>query len=137
MTINVHNYKSRLEAIELVSNLDLTKVHHVKITCKRGKRSISANNLYWMWLTCLEDETGQDKEDLHDFFKQKYLGTESRLCFGIVYNRTVTTTILDDKQFSQYLKKIQIFASTELGITLPNPDDIRFEQFKDHYSKFI
>ena len=135
--INVYNYKTREEAIKLVSELDLKKVHHVKVTCKRAKRSIDQNSLYWLWINCISNETGNDKYELHRFFKSSILGIESRICFGIVYNDTTTTKDLDTAQFTQYLEKIQIFANTELGITLPNPDDLEFERFKDFYSKFI
>jgi len=137
MIVNIHNEQTRKKAIAEIAFLDISKVHQVKITCKRGKRSIDQNSLYWMWLTCIEQETGNSKEDMHEYFKQRYLGTESRLCFGEVFNQTVTTTELDTAQFKQYLDKIQIFASTELGFELPNPDDLKFEHFKDYYSKFI
>ncbi len=135
--INVHNYRTRIEAIQLVSNLDLTKVHHVKVTCKRGKRSIDANALYWMWLNCISDETGNDKDDLHHFFKDKYLGIKRVVIFGDEFAKKLSTTDLDSKQFSQYLNKIQVFAASELSIKLPNPEDLKFEQFKEHYSKMI
>jgi len=135
--INVYNYKTREEAIKLVSELDLKKVHHVKVTCKRAKRSVSANALYWMWLTCIEQETGNSKEDLHEAFKQMFLGTESILVLGSVLNVTCSSAKLDDSLFSQYMNKVQTFANSELGITLPNPDDLEFERFKDFYSKFI
>ena len=135
--INIHNYKTREDAIKMVSDLDLSKVHNLKITCKRGKRSIDQNSLYWMWLTCIEQETGQDKDELHGFFKSSILGKESRICFGIVYDNLSTTKELDTAQFKQYLDKIQIFASSELGIRLPDPKELEFERFKDYYSKFI
>ena len=137
MLINIHNYKTRQEAIDYISSLDLKKVHQVKITCKRGKRSIDQNALYWMWLTCIEQETGNSKDDLHDYFRTIYLGVELRNVLGNDYSRLKSTTILDTYQFKQYLDKIQIFANSELGITLPNPEDLEFERFKDYYSKFI
>jgi hypothetical protein len=137
--INVHNYKSREEAIKLVSELDLSKVHQVKVTCKRGKRSIDQNALYWMWLTCIEQETGNEKNDLHFHFKGEYLIhlTKKINILGIEKYRLISTSELDTLQFTQYLEKIQIFANTELGINLPNPSDLEFERFKDYYSKFI
>ena len=135
--ITIHNYKTREEAINLVSNLDLSKVHHLKVTCKRGKRSINQNALYWMWLTCIEQETGNEKEDLHEAFKQKWLGTESILILGSVVKKTCSSVGLDTLLFKQYLDKIQVFAASELGIKLPDPEDLKFEQFKDYYSKFI
>ena len=31
------------------------------------------------------------------------------------------------------MSKIQLFANTELSIELPNPDDLKFAEFKDYY----
>ena len=136
-TINIHNYKTRQEAIDLVSGLDLTKVHHVKVTCKRGKRSIDQNAYYWLILTCIMQESGQDKDSLHYYFRSQYLGMYERICFGSVITEPKSTTELDSKQFTQYIEEIRIFAATELGITIPNPEDLKYQQFIEHYSKFI
>jgi len=134
----VNNYKTKEEYKAYLYSLDLNgKVYQIKTTNKRAKRSLSQNSLMWLWLACIEQETGQSKDELHSFFKSTILGQESRICFGVVYNDTVTTTDLDTLLFKQYLDKIQIFASSELGIILPNPEDKAFEHFKDYYSKFL
>lgn len=135
--INVYNYKTHQEAIKAVQEIDFKTFHQVKITKKRGKRSIDQNALYWMWLTCIEQETGNDKDYLHDHFRTLYIGTELVNVLGSDISRLKSTTTLDTSQFKQYLDKIQIFASTELGIKLPNPEDLEFERFKDYYSKFL
>lgn len=36
-------------------------------------------------------------------------------------------------QFKHYLDKIQVFAATELSITLPDPDDYHWETFYKYY----
>lgn len=90
-----------------------------------------------MWLTCIEQETGNDKVYLHKLFRTWWLGTEMITVLGNDISDLKSTTKLDTNQFKQYLDKIQIFASTELGITLPDPKDRDFDRFKDYYSKFI
>ena len=119
--------------IAAVKRLDIKKVHTVEITEKIVKRSLSQNSLYWLWLSCLEAETGNDADDLHDYFKKKYLQPTTVVVFGVVENK-YTTTNLDTKQFKAYLDKIQIFASTELAINLPDPEDLRWEEFYNYYS---
>lgn len=47
-----------------------------------------------------------------------------------IYN---TSSKLNQEQMSEFLTKIQIDALTELGITLPKPEDRFFEQF---YAQF-
>jgi len=131
----INNEQSRKEIIEEINSLDLDNVYSIKITQKRGKRSIDQNALYWMWLTCIEQETGNERNDLHEYFKRYILGAKEELIFGKKVVKS--TTILNTAEFTQYLEKIQQFANVELSITLPNPEDLKFEQFKDYYSKFI
>ena len=62
-----------LKRIEYLINKGAT----IELKEIKSKRSIPANALYWLWLTCIEPETGNSKEDLHQYFKMKYLGTET------------------------------------------------------------
>jgi hypothetical protein len=116
-----------------IKRLDLKKIYTVEITEKKVKRSLSQNSLYWLWLTCIEAETGNDKGDLHEVFKVKFLDSKAVELFGTVFLRSSTTN-LDTKQFKEYLDKIQLFASVELAIILPDPEDLRWEEFYTYYS---
>lgn len=137
MIFKIYNYKTRQEVIDYISELPLNKIHHIKITQKREKRSIDQNSLMWLWLSAVEQETGNNKEDLHDYFRAQYLGGEWREIFNDKYFKLKSTTQLNTLQFTNYLNKIQVFANTELSIQLPNPEDLKFEQFKSYYSKFL
>lgn len=99
----------------------------------KGKRSISANALYWLWLTCIEKETGNEKEELHEYFKLKYLGTESVELFGETIIKTRTTSTKDTTEFSMYMNKIKDFTLVNLGIELPDPDHKHFADFYNEY----
>jgi hypothetical protein len=44
---------------------------------------------------------------------------------------------MDTAQFTAYLEKVQTFASVELGIVLPNPEDLAFESFEEFYKNKI
>jgi hypothetical protein len=116
-----------------IKRLDLKKTYTVEITEKRVKRTISQNSLYWLWLTCIEFETGNDKDVLHDFFKFKYLKAEEIKIFDEDIFR-FSTTKLNTSQFKDYLDRIQVFASTELAIQLPDPKDKYWEEFYSFYS---
>jgi hypothetical protein len=109
----------------------------VEIKQKREIRTVSQNSLYWLWLTCIMAETGNEKDYLHIFFGKKYLPQNSRLIYGETVNITVSTTSLDTAQFTHYLERIQQFANAELGIVLPNPEDLHFKEFYEHYKDFI
>ena len=104
------------------------------ITIKRAKekRSIPQNDLMWMWLTCIERETGTPKEDVYMYYCKKFLMKTIQIGNRMehIYN---TSSKLNQEQMSEFLTKIQVDALTELGITLPKPDDRFFEEF---YTQF-
>lgn len=104
------------------------------ITIKRAneKRSIPQNDLMWMWLTCIERETGTPKEDVYMYYCKKFLMKTIQIGDKLehIYN---TSSKLNQEQMSEFLTKIQVDALTELGITLPKPEDRFFENF---YSQF-
>ena len=104
------------------------------ITIKRAneKRSIPQNDLMWMWLTCIERETGTPKEDVYMYYCKKFLMKTIQIGDKLehIYN---TSSKLNQEQMSEFLTTIQIDALTELGITLPKPEDRFFEQF---YAQF-
>lgn len=104
------------------------------ITIKRTneKRSIPQNDLMWMWLTCIERETGTPKDDVYMYYCKKFLMKTIQVGNKMerIYN---TSSKLNMEQMTEFLNKIQVDAATELGITLPKPEDRFFEQF---YAQF-
>jgi len=138
-SMNYANFVQNLQVKFL--NIPITEKSNISnrlfLTLQPEKRNIHQNKLYWLWLTCLEAETGNDKNDLHEFFKDKFLKKELIEVFETQILKEVSTAKLDKKQFSAYLEKIQIFAQTELEIKLPEPKDKEFEQFYEFYKDKI
>lgn len=104
----------------------------VKIVRKTQPRTISQNSLMWMWYKCMEDATGQSKDDFHDYYKAKFLSRQI-----VVRNRWVTvvgsTTDLNTLQMTEYLEKVKADAAVEFGIALPLPQDRNYQAFVNHY----
>lgn len=105
------------------------------LTIKRAaeKRTISQNDLMWMWFACIEKETGTPKQDVHDYYCRQFLRKQ------IVWNGETVVVIgqtskLSTQQMSEFMTKIQADASAELGIQLPVPDDKFFEDFYQQYN---
>lgn len=113
------------------------KTYDVSIKMHRKKRTIDQNNLLFLWINCISQETGNDKDSLHNFFKQKFIGYRTQTIFGKQTFIGPTTKTLDTKQFTDYLEQIQAFAATELGIALPNPKDAIWAQFYQTYNDQI
>ena len=104
----------------------------VKIVRKTKPRTISQNSLMWMWYKCMEDSTGQRKEDFHDYYKAKFLArqvTIGQRCVTVVGS----TTDLNTLQMTKYLEQVKADAATEFGITLPLPEDRNYNAFVAEY----
>ena len=104
------------------------------ITIKKAstKRSVPQNDLMWMWLTCIERETGTPKDDVYMYYCKKFL--IKTITIGERQERIYNTSSkLTSEEMTEFLNKIQADALTELGIRLPLPEDRFFEQF---YAQF-
>ena len=128
MKLNLSNNldveRFRLRAKQLIK-----KGSKIELTEHKPKRSVRQNALYWMWLTCIQDETGNDKDLLHKFFAKKYLGVEEVEVFGERQLKIKSTPKADTKEFTEYLDKIKLYASEELSIYLPLPSMQGYEEF--------
>ena len=105
------------------------------ITIKRAnqKRSIPQNDLMWMWLTCIERETGTPKDDVYMYYCKRYLMKTIQIVDKQerIYN---TSSKLSAAEMTEFLNHIQADAATELGIRLPLPEDRFFEAFYQQFN---
>ena len=96
------------------------------------QRSNDQNALAWLWFTCIAEETGSSKVDVHDHYCMKFLrkpivfsGREETFVRG--------TSGLSTAEMKQFLDMVQADAAIELGIILPNPEDLVFASFEEYY----
>lgn len=104
------------------------------ITVKKvsEKRSIAQNDLLWMWLACIERETGTPKDEVYMYYCKRFL--MRTVTIGQKMERIyMTSSKLNTEQMTTFLNQIQADAQTELGITLPQPQDRFFEAFYADY----
>ena len=74
------------------------------------KRSGALNQYYW-------------KEEMHEVLKAKFLYKKEMI--GLEWVKiSRSTTDLGNKEFIDYIDKIKIFASMELSIYIPDPNEI-------------
>lgn len=104
------------------------------ITVKRmaEKRSIAQNDLMWMWLACIENETGTPKDEVYMYYCKKFLMKTVNIG-GKLERIYMTSSKLDSEHMTDFLNRIQADAASELGITLPQPQDRFFEAFYQEY----
>jgi hypothetical protein len=137
MRFTITREQDRAAVRAYIDRLKPDKQYTVEITQRKSTRSLSQNKLYWLWLSCIEQETGNDKAVLHHEFGMMFLPKMYGVLKDVYIEIPVSTTKLDTVQFKQYLDKLQVFAGSELGIELPNPEDLIFESFYDVYKDRI
>jgi len=105
------------------------------LTIKKAaeKRSVSQNALMWMWFTCVENETGTPKKDVHDYYCGLFL-TKEITYKGQAFSVVGQTSNLTTQQMTDFLNKVQADVQTEFGIQLPLPEDRYFEEFYQQYN---
>lgn len=85
---------------------------------KKPTRSAEQNNLYFLYLGVIAEETGHSKDDLHDLFKGKFLGGEVVEVFGEKVRQKKSTTKLNKNDFAEYLLAIEELT----GVPIPDTD---------------
>lgn len=107
----------------------------LSISRQEQRRSLSQNALMWLWFTCISRETGQPIQDIHDYYCTKFLKREIVIFTGENVEVTGGTKNLNTAEFTRFMDSVQADAATELGIMLPLPSDIGYEDFVDEFSK--
>lgn len=113
-------------AVKIVGNLkvDADRPLEIEIRQHRKKRSLSQNALYWKWLGIIGMETGNDPDDLHEFFKRHYAEPHQVSVKGEDF-AVYSTAKMSTDEMSAYMDRVFTFAAHE-GIILPTPEDQRF-----------
>ena len=122
----------------------------VRIDQKEETLSHAQRRLYWLQLHFVEKQTGQDADSLHEIVKGKFvtkilmrdregfaemveairhlkaIGSKDYESIAAGVYKLISTTILDTKQFTDYLKLVEAYMLSELGIMVPVPDDLKY-----------
>jgi hypothetical protein len=85
---------------------------------RHKSRSLSENAYYWgVVLKLISEHTGETVEDLHDHFRVRFL------MHGEKFERPRSTTSLSVAEFEEYLAKIRLFATQDLNVFIPLPNE--------------
>jgi hypothetical protein len=100
------------------------------------ERSGNQNRYYWgVIIELLHEYNGDEKDKWHNRLKNQFLkeihfvkGKEGKI---IEMQEDKSTTELDTKEFEEFLSQIRIWASSELGVWIPEPHEELHEQVDD------
>lgn len=125
-----------LKRLDNMFNLLMNGEHILTITKQVKKRTLDQNRLMWLWFACIENETGTAKEDIHDYYCLKFL-FRNTVINGVEQTIASGTSKLSTVSMKDFLDKVQADAASEFGITLPNPEDLYWQEFENHYKHLI
>lgn len=97
----------------------------------QSQRSLNQNNYYWgVVVQMLADELGYDIDEMHEVLKFRFLQKEME--FKVkekveVLKGTMSTTELNTKEFEKYLLNIRTWASSYIGLIIPEPNESNYE----------
>ena len=124
---------SWLKAMKQIIDLFAESKRGIKIKVTAiGKRSLSQNNLMWMWYSEIASQI-QDKgqgeyssDDLHEYFKDEFC-PQKELRFGKKAKIVKSTTRLDTGEMTRYLNQVHHWCSGA-GFKLTIPDDCEYAE---------
>lgn len=121
--IDFQKKESKQKLFEYLKGLN--SVYKLEIKKDKNNRSGMQNRYYWgVVLKMIMEHTGDDKDDLHDYFKRKFLSYDKAIkATGEAYTRTRDTHDLDTGEFETYLEEIRRFAAVEIEIVIPLPNE--------------
>lgn len=82
------------------------------------KTTAPHRRLFWMWMACLEYETGQSRMDFHDYFVKKYIPP---------YKHGISD--ISTKAMTHFMEQIKADAQTDFHVMLPLPSDLGYNEF--------
>ncbi len=122
----------------------------VRIDQKQDDRTTAQNRLYWLQLNQVSKSTGNSPDKLHFAFKRMFLAKilarddqgYAEMCKAVKELKTqrhpmyktiarevtklTSTTVLNTKQYSEYLQMIEDYVLAKLNIVLMWPDDLMY-----------
>lgn len=93
------------------------------------KRSNQQSKYYWaVVVKILSEETGYQPYEFHEILKHRFLTehvlVKSKSGKTISVTKSNSTSSLDTKEFEDLMSKIRIWASANLGIWIPEPNEV-------------
>jgi len=83
---------------------------------RKKDRTIAQNSFYWLYLTLIEKETGNDANDVHEVAKRMFLRPRFVMVMGKEVKLPNSTTNLSSQEFSEYLDKICAWCGVPIPI---------------------
>lgn len=119
---NLKKYQDYLRTLPENAELELV------IKEKKSQRSLEQNAWYWgIALKTIFQESGYEQKKMHEILKAEFLTSFCEFK-DKVYTVVRSTTDLNTTEFAEYMGNVQRFASMELGVYIPDPNEVDYSQ---------
>lgn len=93
----------------------------------RNTRSDSQNRYYWgVIVRILVNELGYFDDEIHEFLKEKFLPKKHIALGGYEFDVATSTSRLSTKEFEDFASKVRAWASSDLNIFIPLPNEVEY-----------
>lgn len=117
-TFILDNEAKRRRLIDLIAAIPLKHPYHVLIERYERHRTLQANRRYWLLCERVAQHTGHDKDEIHDFFKEKFLGTRLIEIAGERFWARPSTRKMKVGAFNDYMRQCEQYAIETIGVWL-------------------
>ena len=111
--------------IEHIKGLDFNKKWKIEIKEYKLTRTLAQNNLLHKWVRIFADECGYSEPTMKEILKKGYLTPIRYEIEGVIHERLPSTAELKVKEFTKFLRDIEILAN-EYSLILPRPEDLYY-----------
>jgi hypothetical protein len=124
---------ARVDAINAVRDLDLSRAYRIEIKQYRESRSTNQNNLFQKWMRILGEATGYSRREMEEFFEEELLEKETVTIACVQHEVNGRFKDLNTKEFSEAMDQILMWVAENMpDVRLPLPNDGLSEaQMKD------
>lgn len=114
--------KDRSAVIRTLTALDVRKPWFIVLKREAKKRTLSQNNLYWVWCELIAKETGNAIDDTHEAIKKKFCPARE-VWLGDESHFVQSTAKLETQAMSEFMDQVYAWATSEMGLILPVPEE--------------
>lgn len=136
MKFKIKDEITRQAVVKYLQAFDIKRPLEVEIRAVPKIRSVPQNRLYWLYVNCIAEFTGDTPKRMHQALGDEYLPKVEVELGNKTKQVTMSTTELTTIQMSAYIERL-IIHGAELGLVMPDPADLLFEQFYDQYNNYI
>ena len=117
-TILIDTPAKRDRAAKWLSQIPVDEVMELELRPYKQTRSEIQNKRYWKILSLIAEHTGHDKDELHEMFKARFLGSQETEIAGekIIHQRS--SARLTVKDFATFMEQVESWMVSTLGIWL-------------------